>query len=106
MAAGDRLLIHGGNGGFRADCSGPGIFRCRSDRFPRASRRLALARLLARPADLLLDEPANHLALGLVQELEEALTLRGALVVVSHDRLLRRRFTGDIRRMESRQLLE
>ncbi|MFC9248842.1 ABC-F family ATP-binding cassette domain-containing protein [Streptomyces sp. NPDC057136] len=71
-------------------------------------RRLALARLLARPADLLLlDEPANHLALGLVQELEEALShWPGALVVVSHDRLLRRRFVGHIRRMESGQLLD
>ncbi|MCX4673790.1 ATP-binding cassette domain-containing protein [Streptomyces sp. NBC_01433] len=71
-------------------------------------RRLALARLLARPADLLLlDEPANHLALGLVQELERALTdWSGALVVVSHDRLLRRRFVGHIRRMESGQLLD
>ncbi|MFJ8309640.1 MULTISPECIES: ATP-binding cassette domain-containing protein [unclassified Streptomyces] len=37
-------------------------------------RRLALARLLARPADLLLlDESANHLAPGLVEEVEEAL---------------------------------
>ncbi|MEE1772668.1 ABC-F family ATP-binding cassette domain-containing protein [Streptomyces sp. JV185] len=90
-----------------------GLFRPRDLRVPVGSlsagqrRRLALARLLARPADLLLlDEPANHLALGLVQELEEALAhWPGALVVVSHDRLLRRRFTGDIRRMESGRLL-
>ncbi|MFJ4464078.1 ABC-F family ATP-binding cassette domain-containing protein [Streptomyces sp. NPDC088928] len=91
-----------------------GLFRSRDLRVPVGSlsagqrRRLALARLLARPADLLLlDEPANHLALGLVQELEEALARwPGALVVVSHDRSLRRRFTGDIRRMESGHLLE
>ncbi|MFB7425986.1 ABC-F family ATP-binding cassette domain-containing protein [Streptomyces hydrogenans] len=71
-------------------------------------RRLALARLLARPADLLLlDEPANHLALGLVEELERALEeWPGALVVVSHDRGLRRAFTGRIRRMDSGRLLD
>lgn len=66
-------------------------------------RRLGLARLLARPADLLLlDEPANHLALGLVEELEQALAeWTGALVVVSHDRTLKERFTG--RRCEIRE---
>ncbi|MER7519831.1 ABC-F family ATP-binding cassette domain-containing protein [Streptomyces sp. NPDC126499] len=71
-------------------------------------RRLALARLLARPADLLLlDEPANHLALGLVEELERALEQwQGAVVIVSHDRELCRRFTGRIRRMDSGRLLD
>lgn len=91
-----------------------GLFRPRELHVPVGSlsagqrRRLALARLLARPADLLLlDEPANHLALGLVEDLEAALDQwTGALVVVSHDRLLRRRFTGRIRRMESGRLLD
>lgn len=60
-------------------------------------RRLALARLVTRPADLLvLDEPTNHIALSLVEELEAALAqYRGAVVVVSHDRSFRGRFTGD-----------
>ncbi|WP_244943574.1 ABC-F family ATP-binding cassette domain-containing protein [Streptomyces inhibens] len=79
-----------------------GLFRERDLQVPVGAlsagqrRRLALARLLARPADLLLlDEPTNHLALDLVEELEAALAVwSGALVVVSHDRLLRRRFDG------------
>ncbi|AOP49417.1 ABC-F family ATP-binding cassette domain-containing protein [Streptomyces lydicus] len=79
-----------------------GLFRERDLQVPVGAlsagqrRRLALARLLARPADLLLlDEPTNHLALGLVEELEAALAAwTGALVVVTHDRLLRRRFGG------------
>lgn len=60
-------------------------------------RRLALARLVTRPADLLvLDEPTNHIALSLVEEVEAALAeYRGAVVVVSHDRSFRSRFTGD-----------
>ncbi|MFE9829089.1 ribosomal protection-like ABC-F family protein [Streptomyces halstedii] len=61
-------------------------------------RRLALARLVTRPADLLiLDEPTNHIALSLVEELEAALDrYRGAVVVVSHDRGFRSRFGGDL----------
>lgn len=60
-------------------------------------RRLALARLVTRPADLLvLDEPTNHIALSLVEALEAALDrYEGAVVVVSHDRSFRSRFTGD-----------
>lgn len=59
-------------------------------------RRLALAVLLADPPDvLLLDEPANHLSLPFVTEIEEALDgYPGSVVVASHDRSLRRRWTG------------
>ncbi|MEV5593729.1 ABC-F family ATP-binding cassette domain-containing protein [Streptomyces sp. NPDC052496] len=59
-------------------------------------RRLELARLVTRPADLLvLDEPTNHVSLALVEELEEALAAyRGAVVVVSHDRRFRGGFQG------------
>ncbi|WP_434600649.1 ribosomal protection-like ABC-F family protein [Streptomyces sp. A5-4] len=60
-------------------------------------RRLELARLVTRPADLLiLDEPTNHVSLTLVEELEEALSnYRGAVVVVSHDRRFQSGFTGN-----------
>nr|WP_204066637.1 ABC-F family ATP-binding cassette domain-containing protein [Planobispora siamensis] len=59
-------------------------------------RRLGLARLLTEEAGLLLlDEPTNHLSPALAEELEQALDLYGgAVVLVSHDRALRRRFAG------------
>ncbi|WP_372623516.1 ABC-F family ATP-binding cassette domain-containing protein [Falsiroseomonas sp.] len=52
------------------------------------TRRAALARVLApRPDILLLDEPTNHLDLPAIEWLESELAaMRGALVLVSHDR--------------------
>ena len=59
-------------------------------------RRLALAMLVAsRPDLVLLDEPTNHISLALADELEEALQRSvGTVVVASHDRWLRSRWTG------------
>ena len=59
-------------------------------------RRLALALVIAKPPHLfLLDEPSNHLSLALAVELEDALGgYPGAVVIASHDRWLRRRWTG------------
>ena len=59
------------------------------------AKRVALARVLAHPADLLvLDEPTNHLDLGAVAWLEQRLlSFRGGLVLVTHDRHLLDRLT-------------
>lgn len=59
-------------------------------------RRLDLALLLALPPDvLLLDEPTNHFSLLLSEDIERALgDYPGAVVVASHDRMLRRRWAG------------
>ena len=59
-------------------------------------RRVELAVLLADPPDvLLLDEPDNHLSLSLVTALEEVIpSYPGAVVVASHDRWLRKRWSG------------
>ncbi|MGO1592577.1 MAG: ABC-F family ATP-binding cassette domain-containing protein [Ancrocorticia sp.] len=60
-------------------------------------RRLALAVILADPPEiLLLDEPTNHFSLGLVTALEDALAdYPGTIVVASHDRWLRERWSGE-----------
>jgi macrolide transport system ATP-binding/permease protein len=66
-------------------------------------RRIEVARLTSGAYDLLLlDEPTNHLSPGLVEDLEEALTrYEGTLVVITHDRRTRQRFTG--RHLELRE---
>ncbi len=58
-------------------------------------KRVALARLLAHPVELLvLDEPTNHLDLGAAAWLENQLSsFRGGLVLVTHDRHLLNRLT-------------
>ncbi len=58
-------------------------------------KRVALARVLTQPCDLLvLDEPTNHLDLDAISWLEEQiLAFRGGVVLVSHDRALLDRVT-------------
>ncbi|MDA2809331.1 ABC-F family ATP-binding cassette domain-containing protein [Nocardiopsis sp. RSe5-2] len=77
-----------------------GLFREEDLRVPVAElsvgqqRRLQIATLVTRPADLLLlDEPTNHIALDLVEDLQAALAaFPGAVVAVSHDRGFREAF--------------
>ncbi|MFF8315676.1 ABC-F family ATP-binding cassette domain-containing protein [Streptomyces bobili] len=80
-----------------------GLFRLEDLRVPVADlsvgqrRRLQIARLVTRPADLLvLDEPTNHIALDLVEDLQTALAAYpGAVVMASHDRGFQEGFEGE-----------
>lgn len=83
-----------------------GLFRTSEFHVPVGSlsagqqRRLALARLLLGGyGTLVVDEPTNHLAPVLVEQLEVALAgFAGTLVMVSHDRALREWFAACARR--------
>lgn len=83
-----------------------GLFRTSEFHVPVGSlsagqqRRLALARLLLGGyGTLIVDEPTNHLAPVLVEQLEAALAdFAGTVVMVSHDRALREWFAGCARK--------
>jgi macrolide transport system ATP-binding/permease protein len=85
-----------------------GLFRTSEFHVPVGSlsagqqRRLALARLLLGGySTLIVDEPTNHLAPVLVEQLEEALAgFAGTLVMVSHDRALREWFATCAKKSE------
>ena len=66
--------------------------------------RIVLARMMLRPADLLvLDEPTNDLDIPALEVLEEALLeFPGALVLVSHDRHLLDRVSNRILALDGR----
>jgi ATP-binding cassette subfamily F protein uup len=70
--------------------------------------RVALARLMLQPADLLvLDEPTNDLDIATLEVLEESLIdFPGALVLVSHDRHLLDRVSTDILALDGRVAAE
>jgi macrolide transport system ATP-binding/permease protein len=69
-------------------------------------RKLQLARLIARRANLLLlDEPTNHISLDVLEEFEQALgRFSGPIVAISHDRRFIERFAGEIWEMEAGHL--
>ena len=59
--------------------------------------RLVLAKLLLKPANLMLmDEPTNHLDLPSIEELENSLTkFSGGILYISHDTYFIKRMGGD-----------
>ncbi len=69
-------------------------------------KRVAMAAALIRPVDLLiLDEPTNHLDAATVQQLEERLSgVRGAILMVTHDRYFLDRICTVIYELDKGQL--
>ncbi|MGD9966985.1 MAG: ABC-F family ATP-binding cassette domain-containing protein [Hyphomonadaceae bacterium] len=72
------------------------------------ARRASLARALAADADiLLLDEPTNHLDIAAIQDLEKRIaSLRGACLVISHDRRFLERVTTATLWLRQRRLIK
>jgi ATP-binding cassette subfamily F protein uup len=72
------------------------------------ARRASLARALAADADiLLLDEPTNHLDIAAIQDLEKRIAaLRGACLVISHDRRFLERVTTATLWLRQRKLMK
>jgi ABC transport system ATP-binding/permease protein len=71
------------------------------------AKRVALARVLIDPADLLmLDEPTNHIDADTIDWLESYLTtVPGALLMVTHDRYFLDRVVNGIVELDRRQLV-
>jgi ATP-binding cassette subfamily F protein uup len=72
------------------------------------ARRASLARALAADADvLLLDEPTNHLDIAAIEALEEMITkVRGACLIISHDRRFLERVSTSTLWLRQRRLLK
>ncbi|MCB0348552.1 MAG: ABC-F family ATP-binding cassette domain-containing protein, partial [Bdellovibrionales bacterium] len=69
--------------------------------------RVVLAKILARPTNLLiLDEPTNHLDIASREVLLEAIkTYDGTVLIVSHDRHFLREFTTKVFELDKNQLV-
>ena len=69
-------------------------------------RKLQIARLIARRANvLLLDEPTNHVSFDILEELEKALLdFPGAIIAVSHDRRFIQRFARRVWELKDGEL--
>ena len=70
-------------------------------------RKLQLARLIGRRANLLLlDEPTNHLSLDVVEAFEEALLqFTGPILAASHDRRFIERIGSEVWELRDGRLL-
>jgi len=69
-------------------------------------RKLQIARLIARHANLLLlDEPTNHISLDVLEEFEKALlAFPGPVIAISHDRRFIQRFANEVWEINDGQL--